>query len=556
MEGTSESKEKLQSPTTMDNDRLAAETAVKIEVVEVKQEVPEMMESESFGVDPSTVALPIKEEDCKNSDRIDINRIKNEPVEAENWGECAVKEEPGLDLTDEELEEEMNQDYRVFIKDESTSEYIVGPDEQDSAVKHEILKKHPVECKTENAKLFSCYDCMFTVSNKNLLIKHMKEHKNVKHARQRWSRHILTCTHCNSTFKQKFNMDDHIIRKHPEFISSVSSKIHQCTHCSYKTTKKSNLTDHIETHSETCASFSTCTHCSAPFKTKKGLYHHILQNHPDFISSISSKIHRCTLCDYKTTYHSELARHKLKHPEVSANYKFNKCTHCDAKFTRKAVLKDHIFKEHSDSIPSISTKIHQCIHCGYKTTRKSHLTSHMSKHPDPSNTVYECTQCSYKTTRKSDLTRHTLRHPGLTAKYKLSKCTYCDSIFKNKAVLSSHIIKMHPEFIASVPSKVHQCTHCSYKTTRKFYLTRHTLKNHPSETYSNYKLTICSHCKATFTSKQGLDEHIVRKHPDLVASVTKKVYECTHCTFKTLTKIHLNKHMSKKTNCNKAKFNH
>ncbi|CAH2000780.1 unnamed protein product [Acanthoscelides obtectus] len=26
----------------------------------------------------------------------------------------------------------MNQDYRVFIKDESTSEYIVGPDEQDS----------------------------------------------------------------------------------------------------------------------------------------------------------------------------------------------------------------------------------------------------------------------------------------------------------------------------------------------------------------------------------------------------------------------------------------
>ncbi|CAH2000775.1 unnamed protein product [Acanthoscelides obtectus] len=247
MEGTSESKEKLQSPTTMDNDRLAAETAVKIEVVEVKQEVPEMMESESFGVDPSTVALPIKEEDCKNSDRIDINRIKNEPVEAENWGECAVKEEPGLDLTDEELEEEMNQDYRVFIKDESTSEYIVGPDEQDSSLVDEIMKKPPVASeRTQTRKMFRCNGCNFIVSNENRLIVHMKHHNHKSKSYLHYSGDKIRCihVHCSATFKTKKGMDHHILQNHPDLIASVTYKIHQCAHCTYRTTSQGLFARH------------------------------------------------------------------------------------------------------------------------------------------------------------------------------------------------------------------------------------------------------------------------------------------------------------------------
>ncbi|CAH2000774.1 unnamed protein product [Acanthoscelides obtectus] len=382
MEGTSESKEKLQSPTTMDNDRLAAETAVKIEVVEVKQEVPEMMESESFGVDPSTVALPIKEEDCKNSDRIDINRIKNEPVEAENWGECAVKEEPGLDLTDEELEEEMNQDYRVFIKDESTSEYIVGPDEQDSTVIDEILKKQPVA--SERAReLFRCSGCTFTVSNKNRFIIHVREHKHgsnsyVEHSEVKIRKEELKkCihVHCNAKLKTKKGMDHHILQKHPDLIASISCKIHQCTYCTYKTSYKDELVKHnVRRHPETIDSYKLrsyqsklkpfgCIHCYARFKLKRGLDNHISKKH---MKEDTSKKH---------IEHKNATRYKLNII----------CQHCNAPFQHLLSMYDHILNKHPGFSATVAYKIHECTHCSYKTANKTYLTDHLRTHSETFN---------------------------------------------------------------------------------------------------------------------------------------------------------------------------
>ncbi|CAH2007013.1 unnamed protein product [Acanthoscelides obtectus] len=366
-----------------------------------------------------------------------------------------------------------------------------------------ILKKHPKFAITISSEIFKCPHCKFQTTMKLDLNKHMLQHPTKKVGRNM----LTTCCHCNATFKDLQNLSEHIIKKHPEFISTVYHKIHCCTSCEFKTTKKNRLTRHMSTHSSQVSDKNnevpvrkkicpTCVHCNTTFKIMKSLNNHILRKHPDHSESVSStsQILHCMHCSYQTLWKKVLIEHILTHSKLQS------CSYCIESFKSKGDLNSHISEKHA-------RKIHHCTYCDFTSSYGTCLKKHMMKH---------------------------------TGNYKLVKCKYCEETFKKTETLNSHIIKNHPEFVDSISHKIYECPSCVYKTVSKYLMSRHKLQ-HPES--GNDSLIFCPHCNGSFTEKDDLDEHISKQHSELVGSVTNKLYGCKHCTFKTVSKRHLVSHM-------------
>nr|CAI5821518.1 unnamed protein product [Callosobruchus analis] len=371
-----------------------------------------------------------------------------------------------------------------------------------------IIKKHPHLIATITSKIHECTYCAYQTVLKPHFARHM-----LKHPETADNYKLKICVHCNATFKSKASLDNHTVREHPDFVASVSNKLHECAHCTYKTTLKSNFSKHMRKHSKAVSSVCTCIHCNAVFKRKRSLDDHIVRKHPDFIAFVSSKIHECTHCSYKTAMKANLNHHMLKHPETADSYRYIACVHCNATYKTKKSLDDHTIRKHPDSITCITSKVHKCAYCTYKTTVKGHFTEHM------------------------------LKHSETTDSHKLSKCIHCNAIYKHKIGLDDHILRQHPELIASVSSKMHECTHCAFKTVLKANLALHMLEHH--ETADRCKFSTCVHCNTTFIHKQALSDHILTKHPESIGSVSSQIYECTLCAFRTVSKPDLDRHMVK-----------
>ncbi|VEN35909.1 unnamed protein product [Callosobruchus maculatus] len=444
-----------------------------------------------------------------------------------------------------------------------------------------IIQIHPDFIASVSSKIHECTHCTYKTTRSTNISRHLIN----KHSEIAGNRILSRCIYWNKTFKSKLGLDDHIIQIHPDFIASVSTKIHECTECTYKTTVARYLKDHLLIkHPEITGDpvLRRCIYCSKTFKSKLGLDDHIIQIHTDFIASVSSKIHECTQCTYKTTRSTNIRQHLIRHhPEIAGNRILSRCIYCNKTFKSKLGLDDHIIQIHPDFIASVSSKIHECTHCTYKTTRSTNISRHLinkhseiagnrilsrciycnktfkSKlglddhiiqiHPDfiasVSTKIHECTECTYKTTVARYLKDHLLiKHPEITGNRILSRCIYCNKTFKSKLGLDDHIIQIHPDFIASVNSKIHECTQCTYKTTKSTNIKQHLITNHP-KVAGNRILSRCIYCNKTFKSKQGLDDHIIQIHPDFIASVSRKVHECTKCSYKTILRARFNKHM-------------
>nr|CAI5856719.1 unnamed protein product [Callosobruchus analis] len=451
-----------------------------------------------------------------------------------------------------------------------------------------IVKAHPDFIASVSRKVQECSRCTY----KTILTRHLKRHTLAKHPDIAGNLITNKCTYCNKTFTTKESLEDHIVKAHPDFIAYVSRKVHKCTKCSYKTVQTSKLKRHMAKHPDghNLAKHPDiagnrvlirCIYCNKTFTSKLSLDDHIVKKHPDFIVSVSRKVHECSRCTYKTILTSHLKGHNLaKHPDIAGNRVLIRCIYCNKTFTSKLSLDDHIVKKHPDFIASVSRKVHECSRCTYKTTFTSCLKGHIrAKHPDiayniiinrciycnktftsklslddhivkrhpdfiasVSRKVHECSRCTYKTIITSHLKGHNLaKHPDIAGNRVLIRCIYCKKTFTSKRSLEDHIVKTHPDFIASVSSKIHECIRCTYKTTNIRNFKKHSMVKHP-EISGNRICTKCAHCNAKFRSKLRLDDHVVNKHPDFIGSVTSEIYECTKCTYKTTTSTNFREH--------------
>nr|CAI5821531.1 unnamed protein product [Callosobruchus analis] len=165
------------------------------------------------------------------------------------------------------------------------------------------------------------------------------------------------CIHCNAKFKNKISLDNHTIRYHPNFVASVTRKVHECPCCTYKTTLKGNLHKHMMSKRPDTVKnykFNICVLCNEKFKSND-LHGHTIRKHPDFIGSITRKIQECTLCPYKSVM-SSIDKHMSKHSQITNKHKSNTCSHCNATFKRKESFDDRAVRKHPDLVASISSK--------------------------------------------------------------------------------------------------------------------------------------------------------------------------------------------------------
>nr|CAI5830373.1 unnamed protein product [Callosobruchus analis] len=444
-----------------------------------------------------------------------------------------------------------------------------------------IIKTHPDFIASVSSKVHGCTECTYRTTSNSNLKRHMDTHPDIA------GNHVFRCIYCKNTLTCKKVLDDHIVKKHPDFIASISSKVHECTKCSFKTVHPSRLKKHIKVkHPDIDGNHITnrCIYCNKTFTSKQALDGHIIKTHPDFIASVTSKVHECTECTYKTTSNECIRQHIMaKHPETADNHIFSRCMYCNNTFTCRRVLDDPIVKRHPDFIASVSRKVHKCTKCTFKTVRISHLKDHiMVKHPDiggdritnrciycsktftstqslddhiikthpdfiasVSRKVHECTECTYKSTSNGNLKRHMVKHLNAAGNHTTARCIYCNITFVQKQTLDDHIVKTHPDFIASVNTKIHECTQGTYKTTIPKDIREHLMSKH-TEIADNHIFNRCIYCNNTFTSKPSLDDHIVKRHPDFIASVSRKIHECTNCTFKTVRLSRLKEHIKVK----------
>nr|CAI5823498.1 unnamed protein product [Callosobruchus analis] len=414
-----------------------------------------------------------------------------------------------------------------------------------TALDEHIVKTHPNLSVSVGKKIFECPQCDFKAIGKRYLNNHMLTHsKTMSHYK------LSTCKHCDATFRKKTSLNDHIIRKHPESATSVDSAVYKCTKCTYKTILRNDMEKHMSVHSEKPPKLTTCSHCNSTFVNKRMLDAHVVNQHPEFIATVSRKIHECKVCSYKTLYLTSFNTHMSVHPETAASLVPNRCVHCNATFRKKTSLEEHTLKKHPSFFEAGSKKIYECSQCDFKTTVKLYLDRHalssvddhiVRKHPDSAMTtsrkIHKCTQCSYKTCVKKNFHRHiTMVHSETGA----SK-SHCHATFENKSLLDNHVVKKHPNSIMTVNNKTYKCAECIYKTPFKNNFLRH-LSEHP-QTASYSERSICVHCSASLNNKTALDDHIVRKHPNFAKSVGRKIFECPQCSYRTVLKSYLGKHM-------------
>nr|CAH7757018.1 unnamed protein product [Callosobruchus chinensis] len=239
-----------------------------------------------------------------------------------------------------------------------------------------ILRKHSDLSATISSKIYECTQCTYKTTHRGCLFVHKLKHPETAHIGK------LRCIHCSLSFNNDRGLDNHILKKHPSYSSSIRSKIYECPHCAYKTTNKSNLASHMLIHAETVDSHKIheCTKCTYKTTIKAHFGNHILKKHPDLSETVSSKIHKCTNCAYKTTNKSCFSAHLLKHSETDNKHKLHGCPKCAYKSTFKKNLDDHVLRKHPDISATVSSKIHVCTKCTYKTTNRSALAVHELKH--------------------------------------------------------------------------------------------------------------------------------------------------------------------------------
>nr|CAH7764922.1 unnamed protein product [Callosobruchus chinensis] len=379
----------------MQNETVAVDQTVEMELGEVKVEPLE--------IDEVTWGRPaVKDETHDNTVEMGLQSVKDELTFDEACIDKAIKmQHSEVNLDCKQFEAAYITEEGIIIKEENDyPDYIDGNLEVvlNSSPKQEIPEQHHIASDKPIEKSYSCYTCFYTTSHKSLLIKHMQEH--------------------SAFLDSSKNLDDHIIRKHPDSIASISSKIHECEYCTYKTTVKGHLTEHMIQHTETADIYKLrCIHCDETFKRRTGLDEHIIKKHPHLIATVTSKIHECTYCAYQTVLKPHFARHISPEEEIQRRHFF-------------------VCEESNDVLYS-------CYKCDYITSQKYNLINHMEDH-------------------------HSRNRSNIPV-----MCTDCNSAFRRKLDLDEHIIRKHPHLIATLNRTILKCTYCAYQTVLKHLIDRH-----------------------------------------------------------------------------------
>uniref|UniRef100_A0A1S4H1V7 Uncharacterized protein n=1 Tax=Anopheles gambiae TaxID=7165 RepID=A0A1S4H1V7_ANOGA len=160
------------------------------------------------------------------------------------------------------------------------------------------------------------------------------------------------------------------------------------------------------------------------------------------------------------------------------------CKYCDVAFAAASACQLHEMQDHDLLAP------YACIFCQYKTSIRMFLITHI-RDSHAVTRPYICIQCNKGFLRRSDLKKHTFVHTGVRP----YACDQCGKSFSRNTNLKKHM-RTH------LGVKPHGCDLCPRSFANKADLIRHRSFHHAQETQH-----ACIRCGAVYTQKDKLYDH-------------------------------------------------
>ena len=288
--------------------------------------------------------------------------------------------------------------------------------------------------------------------------------------------------------------------------------------------------------------------------------------------------YKCKTCEYKTTKKELMRQHNV----VKHSGHVNKCSDCDYAHYFPGKVRKHFNYVHLGikrqnktqgrldcfKMDCKNTQREDCKEMGHNKVECKECdfyaftarTINVHKRREHEGILFSCNQCDFKCAREDQLDIHkSSDHDG-----EVFSCNQCSRILNTKRALKMHILSCHGP-------KIYECDKCNYKcadgsTLKKHIKTSHERlnlkqknKNHSGRTkeivncfdinctkssiencieMKHNKLS-CSECEYFAYSKQPLARHKRRYHMG-----EAHLYRCAQCSFETLNKSHLERHIS------------
>ncbi|CAH1991875.1 unnamed protein product [Acanthoscelides obtectus] len=93
------------------------------------------------------------------------------------------------------------------------------------------------------------------------------------------------------------------------------------------------------------------------------------------------------------------------------------------------------------------------------------LSAESNAKTEPASSTRASQGSSFQTSFAQYLNKHELKDSEEKIDYGFILCIYCKAKFKSDTGLHNHIVRKHPEFMATVTRRIHECKMCSFKTT-------------------------------------------------------------------------------------------
>jgi KRAB domain-containing zinc finger protein len=164
-------------------------------------------------------------------------------------------------------------------------------------------------------------------------------------------------------------------------------------------------------------------------------------------------------------------RNHIKHAHTETNRTFI-CDICSSIYQNKGSLKVHYDLVHTKK------GFFPCPTCGKIFDVEHWLKEHLKKVHGPKN--HACPYCSHRTTRKTLMNKH-IFHTHTHSNLRAFKCELCNSAFKRKPDMESHIRTVHG------PSDQFNCLWCTSSFKKKSNQVRHYRHFHALE-YAAWRL--------------------------------------------------------------------
>ncbi|XP_030045024.1 gastrula zinc finger protein xLCGF3.1-like, partial [Microcaecilia unicolor] len=209
----------------------------------------------------------------------------------------------------------------------------------------------------------------------------------------------------------------------------------------------------------------------------------VCETNPIEDNSTKDKLFKCTECDKRFSWKSELQRHEMVH----TGEKPFQCAECGKSFSLKGNLQQH-------KLTHTGEKPFQCSVCDKCFCHKSSLQQHKRVHTGSK--PFKCSECDKSFSRKALLNLHKMAHTG----EKPFKCSECDKCFSQKGNLQLHKMTHTQE-------KPFKCSQCNKYFRLKQNLRKHEVTHMKEKTLMCSKPLVCSECDKCFSRKALLQRH-------------------------------------------------